>query len=221
MRVIISGTAGVLGEAVRSEFLKRGATVYCISRGRDRVDEDGAAWFACENLADETAAKAAVDNAITAMGGIDALVQVEGAFEWKPVEQSSIADWRALHSANVETTLAVVKACLPWFGAGSSIVAVGSASAEPAGAGMAPYATAKSGVARFVEALSRELAPRRIRINAVLPSIMDTPRNRIDMPDVDPDTWTNPSTVADAIAFLAGSQSRAISGALIPVTHNG
>ena len=221
MKVVISGAAGVLGEAVRAVFLEQGAKVACVAMDREGVDADGAAWFACKDLADETSAKAAIDQAIAWLGGIDALVHVAGAFEWKTVEDASVADWRALYSANVETTLATVKACLPLLGRGGSIVAVGAASAEPAGAGMAGYAAAKSGVARLVEALAKELAPREIRANAVLPSVMDTPRNRADMPDVDPATWTSPAAVADTIAFLAGAGSRAISGALIPVTHNG
>jgi NAD(P)-dependent dehydrogenase (short-subunit alcohol dehydrogenase family) len=221
MKVIISGAAGVLGEAVRSAFLKQGATLCCIARGREGVDPDGAAWFACEDVADETLARAAVDQAVTAMGGLDALVHVAGAFEWQRVEDSSIADWRALYSANVETTLSMVKACLPSLSEGGAIVAVGAASAEPAGIGMAAYGAAKSGVARLIEALAQELSPRGIRANAVLPSIMDTPRNRADMPDADVAAWTAPAAVADVISFLAHSKSRAISGALIPVTHNG
>lgn len=221
MRVILSGAAGVLGEATRSAFLKQGAMMSCIARLRDGVDSAGAAWFACENLADELATKAAVDRAVAWMGGLDALVHVAGAFDWKKIEDSAIADWRTLYTANVETTLAMVKACLPSLGKGGSIVAVGAASAEPAGVGMAAYGAAKSGVARLIEALAKELAPRGIRANAVLPSIIDTPRNRAAMPDVDPATWTSPAAIADTITFLAQSGSRAISGALIPVTHNG
>lgn len=113
MKVIISGAAGVLGEAVRSAFLKQGAILSCIAKGREGLDPDGATWFACEDLADEASAKGVVHQAVTSMGEIDALVHVAGAFEWKKVEDSSVADWRALHSANVETTLAIVKACLP------------------------------------------------------------------------------------------------------------
>lgn len=155
------------------------------------------------------------------MGGIDALVHVAGTFSWKKVADSQVDDWRALYSANVETTLAMVKACIPAMRTGASIVAVGAASAEPAGAGMAAYAAAKSGVARLIEALAQELAPRGIRANAVLPSSIDTPQNRADMPDLDPATWTSPAAIADTISFLAQPRSRAISGALIPVTHNG
>ncbi|AOH83186.1 hypothetical protein AWL63_03535 [Sphingomonas panacis] len=221
MKVIVSGAAGVLGEAVRDAFLKEGATVSCIAIGREGIDADGAAWFACPDLADEHATNSAVDKALAWMGGIDALVHVAGAFDWKKVEDSSVADWRALYTANVETTLVTVKACLPSMRAGASIVAVGAASAQPAGVGMAAYGAAKSGVGRLIEALAQEIAPRGIRANAVLPSIIDTPRNRADMPEADPATWTSPASVADAISFLARPGSRAISGALIPVTHNG
>lgn len=221
MKVLISGAAGALGEAVRAVFLQQGANVSCIARSREGVDSAGASWFPCENMADEAAARAATDKAIEAMGGIDALVHVAGAFSWKTVEDSQVDDWRTLYSANVETTLAVVKACIPAMRAGASIVAVGAASAEPAGAGMAAYAAAKSGVGRLIEALAQELASRGIRANAVLPSIIDTPQNRSDMPGVDPATWTSPAAIADTISFLAQPGSRAISGALIPVTHNG
>nr|WP_165388387.1 SDR family NAD(P)-dependent oxidoreductase [Sphingomonas populi] len=219
MKVLISGAAGALGEAVRTVFLQQGAKVSCIARSREGVDSAGASWFACENLADEAAARAAANRAIEAIGGIDALVHVAGAFAWKKVEDSLVDDWRALYSANVETTLVLVRACIPAMRSGASIVAVGAASAEPAGAGMAAYAAAKSGVARLIEALAQELAPRGIRANAVLPSIIDAPRNRADMPGVDPAQWTSPAAIADTISFLAQSGSRAISGALIPVTH--
>lgn len=221
MKVLISGAAGALGEAVRAVFLQQGANVSCIARSREGVDSAGASWFACEDLADEPAARAATGRAIKAMGGIDALVHVAGTFSWKKVADSQVDDWRALYSANVETTLAMVKACIPAMRTGASIVAVGAASAEPAGAGMAAYAAAKSGIARLIEALAQELAPRGIRANAVLPSNIDTPQNRADMPDLDPATWTSPAAIADTISFLAQPRSRAISGALIPVTHNG
>jgi NAD(P)-dependent dehydrogenase (short-subunit alcohol dehydrogenase family) len=221
VKVIISGAAGMLGAAVRHSFVKEGAMVSCIARGREGIDTDGAAWFACSDLADELATNSAVRKAVAWMGGLDALVHVAGAFEWKMVEDSSVADWRALYAANVETTVVTVKACLPSMAAGASIVAVGAASAQPAGLGMAAYAAAKSSVGRLIEALAQEIAPRGIRANAVLPSIIDTPRNRADMPDADPATWTSSAAIADTIHFLAQAGSRAISGALIPVTYNG
>lgn len=139
----------------------------------------------------------------------------------KKGEDSQVDDWRALYFPNVETALAMVKACIPAMGACASIVAVGAASAEPAGVGIAAYAAAKSGVGRLIEALAQELPSRGIRANALLPSIMDTPQNRADMPGVDPSAWTSPAAIADTISFLAQPGSRAISRTLIPVTYNG
>src|SRR3546814_19768233 len=97
---------------------------------------------------------------------------------------------------------------------------LGAASAEPAAAGMAPYAAAKAGVARLTEALAEELRPRAIRVNAVLPSIIDTPRNRSDMPDADFNNWVGPAAIADVILFLASPASRAVNGARLPLTNN-
>ncbi|SEJ98561.1 Enoyl-(Acyl carrier protein) reductase [Sphingobium sp. AP50] len=85
---------------------------------------------------------------------------------------------------------------------------------------MAPYAAAKSGMARIVEALSEEQRPRRIRINRIAPTFIDTSRNRAEMPDANPADWTKPDAIADVIAFLLSPQSRAINGALLPVTNN-
>ena len=147
-------------------------------------------------------------------------MHVAGAFEWVPVEQSTRDLWRALYRSNVETSVAVAQACLPHLGDGASMAFVSAASAQPADAGMAAYAAAKSGVARLVEALSAELKSRGIRVNALLPAIIDTPRNRADMPDADFASWTSPAAAADALLFLSSDAARAINGALIPATNN-
>jgi NAD(P)-dependent dehydrogenase (short-subunit alcohol dehydrogenase family) len=102
---------------------------------------------------------------------------------------------------------------------GGAIVAVGAASAAKAGAGMAAYAAAKSGVVRMVEALGVELAPRGIRANAVLPGVIDTPANRRDMPRGNPAKWTHPEAIADVIAFLIGREARAVNGVGIAVNN--
>lgn len=86
---------------------------------------------------------------------------------------------------------------------------------------MAAYASAKSAVARLIEATAQEMKPRAIRANLVLPGTIDTPQNRRDMPDADPAAWTSPQAIAETILFLCAPQSRAINGAAIPVTNPG
>jgi NAD(P)-dependent dehydrogenase (short-subunit alcohol dehydrogenase family) len=79
------------------------------------------------------------------------------------------------------------------------------------------YAAAKAGVAAITQALAAELVADRILVNAVLPSIMDTPANRAAMPAADHAAWPKPAEVADAIGFLASPQNALTSGALVPV----
>ena len=220
MRVIVTGAAGILGSAVVSALVARGDSVASIDRAASLETAVGVHHFTCGDLSDSTAAASAIDEASSTLGGVDALVHLVGAFAWVPVDQSSIETWRELYSANVETTFNVIKGCLGRLSDRGSIVCVGAASAQPAAAGMAPYAAAKSGVARLVEALSAELKPRGIRVNAVLPSIIDTPRNSADMPNADPKAWTSPRAIAEVILFLTRDESRAINGASIPVTNN-
>jgi NAD(P)-dependent dehydrogenase (short-subunit alcohol dehydrogenase family) len=97
-------------------------------------------------------------------------------------------------------------------------VNIGAAAAARAGIGMAAYAASKSGVARLTEALATELKPRRIRVNAVLPSIIDTPANRAAMPAADFTSWVTPGELAHVIAFLLSDEASGITGASIPVT---
>lgn len=82
---------------------------------------------------------------------------------------------------------------------------------------MGAYAASKAGIAKLTESLAEELKGK-VTVNAVLPSIIDTPANRADMPDADFGKWVRPEDLAEAMLFLASKKSRAITGALLPVT---
>lgn len=218
MRVIVTGGAGHLGRAV-VRLLSTSHDVAII----DRVHSDEAAASVHQALVSDLAspelAANAIQQAVDCLDGVDALVHLTGGFEWVQIHRSTIEQWRSLFSINVETAVATILGTIPFLSKGGSIVCVGAASANSAGVGLAPYAAAKSGVARLVEALSVELKPDKIRVNAILPLIIDTPQNRRDMPDVDPDNWTSPEAIADVVGFLISDNARAINGALLPVTN--
>ncbi|WP_269713315.1 SDR family NAD(P)-dependent oxidoreductase [Caulobacter sp. NIBR2454] len=220
-KVIVTGARGGLGRAVTEAFLAAGYKVAVPVRGA----ADAVAPFSGEvaviegvDLGDPAAAQSAFDRAKAALGGIDVVVNVAGGFTFEMISDGSPESWREMFAINLETCANLSRAAATGLSDGGAIINVGSAAAVVAGAGMGPYAASKAAVARLTESLAAELKGR-VRVNAVLPAIMDTPRNRADMPAADPATWTAPAAVADAILFLASPQARAINGALVPVTN--
>ncbi|RQW42828.1 SDR family oxidoreductase [Novosphingobium sp. LASN5T] len=216
MKLVVTGANGSLGLAVIALLERQGHEIARIVRG---TSADEPLTIVCEDLADATAAERSIGKAVEALGSLDGVVHLAGAFEWQPVVASDAALWRKLYRANLETTLNVVNATLPHLKAGGAMVTLGAAAAEPSGAGMAPYAASKSAVARLTQSLSAELAGSGIRINTLLPSIIDTPANRAAMPEADRSSWTHPDAIAEVVSFLVSPAARAIHGALIPVTN--
>jgi NAD(P)-dependent dehydrogenase (short-subunit alcohol dehydrogenase family) len=171
------------------------------------------------DLTHEGAMKAAASRIQSQFGGLDGLVNIAGGFRWEPIIDGDLETWDRLYAMNVRTTLAASRALAPMLVASSgAIVNVGAAAATKAAMGMGAYAASKAGVARLTEALAEELKDAGVRVNAVLPSIIDTPINRTDMPDADFSRWVTPQALADVIAFLLSPQASAVTGALLPVT---
>src|SRR5690606_37346969 len=103
-----------------------------------------------------------------------------GGFAWEKVEGGSLDTWDKLYQMNLRTAVAATQAALPHLPDGGRIINIGANGAVKAGAGMGAYAASKAGVMRLTEALAEELKPRGITVNALLPSIIDTPANRAD-----------------------------------------
>ena len=102
-------------------------------------------------------------------------------------------------------------------GAGGRLVNVAARPVLQPAADMTAYVAAKAGVAALTQALAVELAADRILVNAVVPSIIDTPANRAAMPRADYASWPKPAQIAETIAFLASEANGLTSGALVPV----
>jgi NAD(P)-dependent dehydrogenase (short-subunit alcohol dehydrogenase family) len=98
------------------------------------------------------------------------------------------------------------------------IVNIGAGAGLNAGARMGAYSASKSVVIRLTEAMAAELKSQGINVNCVLPSIIDTARNRSDMPNADYRTWVHPDALARVIGFLASDAATPIHGAALPVS---
>lgn len=219
--VAVTGAFGTLGAAVVRGAQAAGARVAAIDRTPAPAMALGdAALFGGVDLGDFPSAQATLDKVAQALGGLDALVNVAGAFRWETLGDGSLDTWDLLYRVNLRTAAAASKAALPHLvqRGGGRIVNVGAGAAAKAGAGMGAYAASKAGVARLTEALAEELKDQRITVNAVLPSIIDTPPNRADMPKADFDRWVKPEQLADVIVFLLSEQAAAVTGALLPVS---
>lgn len=226
--IIVTGGFGVLGQAVAEAFAAGGDKVARIDFAPSAaVALDGALDIGGVDLTDAAATQAALDKIAAAHGGIDVLVNVAGGFTWETLEGGSLASWARMQAMNLTTAATITQLALPALKAsgqasgGGRIVNIGAGAAIKAGMGMGAYAASKSGVHRLTEALAEELAGSGVTVNAVLPSIIDTPTNRKDMPDADFSQWVQPAAIADVIVFLASPAARAVTGALIPVTRGG
>lgn len=217
--VVVTGGHGVLGRAVVEAALAGDLNVALIDHAEGQSAPEGAYEVSGVDLTDPQAAEAAVAKVVEHFGGIDALLNIAGGFVWQTVEDDKPA-WDRLFKLNLTTALNTTRAALPHLKASSEgrIVNVGAAGAVKAASGMGAYAASKSAVHKLTEALAEELKATSVTVNAVLPSILDTPQNRKDMPDADPAKWVAPSDLAAVMLFLASPASRAMTGALVPVT---
>lgn len=217
--VAITGGHGVLGKAVLAAALARGLKVAVIDHAGGHAVPDDVLEVGGVDLTDPAAAKAAVETVVAHFGRLDALLNIAGGFVWRSVEGGG-DEWGRMFALNLTTALNASRAALPHLKASDEgrIVNVGANGALKAAHGMGAYAASKSAVHRLTEALAEELKATSVTVNAVLPSIIDTPANRADMPDADPTKWVAPADLATTILFLASPEARAITGALLPVT---
>lgn len=218
--VVITGASGALGRVVAARAEQDGATVAAIDHGAgdtgssaERLQVGGV------DLADAGQAARAIADVVAKLGRIDVLINIAGAFKFGTVADGDNGSWEAMHRRNLLTALNASRAAIPQLVASKAgrIVNIGAIGALQAGAGMGPYAASKAGVHRLTEAMAAELKGQ-VTVNAVLPSVIDTPANRRDIAAADFSTWVTPDELANVILFLASDAASAVTGALIPVS---
>jgi NAD(P)-dependent dehydrogenase (short-subunit alcohol dehydrogenase family) len=226
--VIVTGAFGALGQVVARTLVQAGAKVVLMDAAPAAPAALAAEFqsqllIAGADLSNYSATEAAVAQAASKFGGIDALVNIAGGFRWETIEAGDPATWDLMFTMNLKTALHSCKAALPFLlkqaseKGSASIVNIGAGAAGKAAAGMGAYTASKAGVMRLTEALADETKDRGMTVNAILPGTIDTATNRKDMPDADYAKWVTPEAVADVVAFLLSSAARSVNGAGIPV----
>jgi NAD(P)-dependent dehydrogenase (short-subunit alcohol dehydrogenase family) len=216
----ITGGFGVLGRAVGAAALAAGAKVALIDAApAGQGAPEGVLALGGVDLTSAQAASEAFHEITDRLGGLDVLVNVAGGFVWQTLAEGDPDQWERMYRLNTLSCVTASRAALPYLlkSKAGRIVSVGAGGAVKAAAGMGAYAASKAGVHRLTESLAEEMKGR-ITVNAVLPSIIDTPTNRADMPDADFSSWVTADEVAQAILWLASEAASGVTGALLPVS---
>lgn len=223
--VIVTGGAGALGEAVVAWFTSRGAKVAVLDYSDDLLSaaypkpSAQHIYLACD-LTDRDSTSEAVGRVVREFGRVDVLANIAGGFMMgEPVHGTSDKTWDFLFDLNTRSVLNTAAAVIPIMlenGSGK-VVNVAARAGMAGAAAMGPYTASKAAVMRLTESMALELREQNINVNAVMPSLIDTPRNREDMPDADYSKWVLPADIAEVIGYLSSSAAKAVHGACVPV----
>jgi NAD(P)-dependent dehydrogenase (short-subunit alcohol dehydrogenase family) len=220
--VVITGGAGALGTALVAALVEAGAICHvpCLDEAeaqRFRLREHKQVVLSVTGSLAEEKPIAGLYQGIAPLW---ASIHLAGGFAAGPLRDTSVATLRQQIDMNLVSCLLCCRAAVSTMaGNGGRIVNVAARAALEwrSGAGMAAYTASKAAVAALTAALAEEVAKDGILVNAVAPSIMDTPANRKAMPKADYDLWPKVEEVAATILFLASPENRVTRGAVVPV----
>jgi NAD(P)-dependent dehydrogenase (short-subunit alcohol dehydrogenase family) len=228
----ITGAAGALGSTLAPRLASEGYRValFDTDEAKARLDAivaqlgAGDAYAHAGDFAQKETWEAALDGTKRALGGLPthAALVAGGWAGGAPLHAAKDDDaYDAMMRANVDTAYRALRALLPAMVAGGAgaVVVVGSRAIERpwTSAGSAAYAASKAAVVTMAQAVAQEVLDEGVRVNAILPSTMDTPANRASMPSVDPSKWVTLDSAAGVIAFLLSDAARDITGAALPI----
>lgn len=229
--VLVAGGTGGLGNAVSLAFLEEDATVVVTYRKEEEFaalkQAAGAKATALEgavvDVTDERATSEFVGGVLSRHGRVDALVNTVGGYAggvtlWEL--ETKVFD--AMLSLNLRSGYALARAVLPAMlkQRHGSIVNVAAKAAVDHGAGAAAYAASKAAAVALMDSLAADAKGTGVRVNSILPSIIDTPANRLAMPNANFAVWPKPQELAQVILFLCSDIAAAIHGAAVPVYGN-
>jgi NAD(P)-dependent dehydrogenase (short-subunit alcohol dehydrogenase family) len=233
--VAVTGATGGLGPAVAEAFAAAGAAVALLARNQEKLEKLAAAltpaspapgqaaaetptvFIRAADLTDPVAVHEAFRAVAAHFGRVDVLLNLVGS--WEPGKVAGTTDdrWHQVLATNLHAVFYAMREAVPHMPSGSAIVNVGNQLPVEGKGGQLAYGVAKGGVLTLTQSAAKELRERGIRVNAILPSNIDTPDNRRFRPHEDPALWPTPGQIARVFLYLASSEADLVSGALVPV----
>jgi NAD(P)-dependent dehydrogenase (short-subunit alcohol dehydrogenase family) len=223
---IVTGAAGNLGRAVLCRLALDGAYLVGVDRETDTLNQalisaggDSHLPLPGIDLLNSQSCEFMIERVITTYGRIDGVVHTVGGFAASGIDECSVEQFEHLFRLNVLTTVNVFKAAahpMRQSNAGC-MIALGAGLGVKTPSGLSAYGASKSAVHRIIESFAEELKTSGVRVNAILPSTLDTPLNRQSMPEANHSSWVSLDRLASLIAFVLSDTGRDITGALIPV----
>jgi NAD(P)-dependent dehydrogenase (short-subunit alcohol dehydrogenase family) len=224
---LITGGTGGLGRAVTLAFLHEGASVIATYIKKDEADglRDAVGPNAHLELlpldaTDEAACRALVDGITARHGHLDILVNTIGGYAGgKALWEIDPRTYQLMLTLNVHAGFNLARAVVPAMlkQRSGAIVNIAAKAAYDHAAGAAAYAASKSAALALFDCLAQDVKGKGVRVNSVLPSIIDTDANRKDMPNADFSKWPKPEEIAQVILFLCSDDAKVVHGAAIPV----
>lgn len=232
----VTGGGSGIGAATAIRLAQEGATVLVCGRRREPLDEvvgrigsaGGKAEAVVADVSDEAGFTSALEGAAQRHSGLDVLVNNAMAYTWGSIDEMSTADWHANFSTSVDGTFWGTRTAMRLMkGKGGAIVNVSSICGQLGTPWMAGYSAAKAAIDNFSRAAAAEGAPHGIRVNVVIPAVVETPATAGMLADEGSRKNTEklipmgrvgqPEELANAILFLASDEASYITGASLPV----
>lgn len=213
MKVVITGGGGALGRGVGQVFAEAGWDVVAtVIDDADHARYAGPGRAVVVDLTD----REAVEGTAAGIGPIDGLVCCAGGFSMQPLTESTPDDLDRLEALNLRTTANTLAAFGGALRKGAGVVLVGARTWRGA-SGVALYAATKAAVVSLGRSAALEWKTRGVRVNVLLPDMIDTPANRSAMPDADPERWARPEEIGEVARWLCSPAARLVTGQAIEV----
>lgn len=212
-KILVTGISGALGSAVAERYSREGVEVV----GLDLRENPNFHSFSVDLTSADRVREVFQKSELQAVEGF---VHCAGGFQFQFIDQISDQEIDFLINLNLKSSIYLLRELLPRFkknGFGRAVL-VGAKAALSSGSGMGVYAASKAGIHNLVSSCNEEVKDNDININAVLPSILDTPANRQAMPEAVFSDWVKLEELSEIIFGLTSPSSSAIRGALIPVS---